>query len=61
MLLRSYLGAEKDDKNSKSKNGRKNRQSARKTKEPTGKSIMIRLYPNKSQKEDLNKLFGTAK
>jgi hypothetical protein len=47
----------------KLKNGKKNRQkeSAEETKEPAGKSIMIRLYPNKSQREDLNKWFGTAK
>jgi hypothetical protein len=30
-------------------------------KESAGKSIMIRLYPNKSQKEELNKWFGTAR
>jgi putative transposase len=35
--------------------------SAEETKEPAGKSIMIRLYPNKSQKEELNKWFGTAR
>jgi hypothetical protein len=36
-------------------------ESAGKTKEPAEKSIMIRLYPNKSQREDLNKWFGTAR
>jgi hypothetical protein len=48
----------------KPKNGRKNRQkkeSSEETKEPAGKSIMIRLYPNESQKEKLNKWFGTAR
>jgi hypothetical protein len=30
-------------------------------KESAGKSIMIRVYPNKSQKEELNKWFGTAR
>jgi phage regulator Rha-like protein len=37
------------------------KESAKKTKEPAGKSIMDKLYPNKSQKEDLNKWFGTAR
>jgi hypothetical protein len=32
-----------------------------KTKKPAGKSIMIRLYCNKSQRENLNKWFGTAR
>jgi hypothetical protein len=46
------------------KNGRKNRQkkeSTEETKEPAAKSIMICLYSNKSQKEELNKWFGTAR
>jgi hypothetical protein len=30
-------------------------------KESAGKSIMIRLYPNKSRKQELNKWFGTAR
>jgi hypothetical protein len=30
-------------------------------KESAGKSIMIKLYPNKSQKEELNRWFGTAR
>jgi hypothetical protein len=30
-------------------------------KESAGKSIMIRLYPNKSQREELNKWIGTAR
>jgi hypothetical protein len=34
---------------------------AEKTKKPAWKSIMIRLYPNKSQREDLNTWFGTAR
>jgi regulator of replication initiation timing len=37
------------------------KESAEETKKPAGKSIMIRLYPNKSQKEELNKWFGTAR
>jgi hypothetical protein len=37
------------------------KESAEETKELAGKSIMIRLYPNKSQKEELNKWFGTAR
>jgi hypothetical protein len=37
------------------------KESAEESKEPAGKSIMIRLYPNKSQKEELNKWFGTAR
>jgi hypothetical protein len=61
----SAVGTEKDDKNSKKakkwKKKSKKKESAGKTKEPAGKSIMIRLYPNKSQKEDLNKWFDTAR
>jgi hypothetical protein len=49
----SAVGTEKDDKNSKkAKKWRKKstkKESAEETKEPAGKSIMIRLYPNKSQ------------
>jgi transposase len=37
------------------------KESAEETKELAGKSIMIRLYPNKSQREELNKWFGTAR
>jgi hypothetical protein len=37
------------------------KESAEESKEPAGKSIMIRLYLNKSQKEELNKWFGTAR
>jgi hypothetical protein len=66
------VGTEKDDKNSKKakkwkkKSTKKEsagttKESAEKTKEPAGKGIIIRLYPNKSQREDLNKWFGTAK
>jgi hypothetical protein len=50
----SAVGTEKDDKNSKKAKKWKKKESA-------GKSIMIRLYPNKSQKEELNKWFGTAR
>jgi hypothetical protein len=61
----SAVEAEKDDKNSKkAKNWKKKstkKELAEKIKEPTGKSIMIRLYSNKSQKEELNKWFGTAR
>jgi hypothetical protein len=39
----------------------KKKESSEEIKEPAGKSIMIRLYPNKSQKEGLNKWFGTAR
>jgi hypothetical protein len=54
----SAVGTEKDKKKLEEshKNGRKNRQ-----KKSAGKSIRIRLYPNKSQKEELNKWFGTAR
>jgi hypothetical protein len=57
----SAVGTEKDDKNSKKakkwkkkstkkESTGKTKESAEKTKEPAGKGIMIRLYPNKSQK-----------
>jgi hypothetical protein len=57
--------AEKEDKKSKKakkwkKKSTKN-ESAEETKELAGKSITIRWYPNKSQKEELNKWFGTAR
>ena len=65
-------GTEKDDiKPKKVKNWKKRltkkesteeaKEPAKKTKEPAGKSIMIRLYPNKSQTEILNNWFGTAR
>jgi hypothetical protein len=54
----SAVVTEKDDK--KSKKAKKWKKKSTK-KESTGKSIMIRLYPNKSQKEELNKWFGTAR
>jgi hypothetical protein len=61
----SAVGTEKDHKNSKkAKKWRKKstkKKSAEETKEPSGRSIMIRLYPNKSQKKELNKWFGIAK
>jgi putative transposase len=54
----SAVGTEKEGKKSKkAKNWKKNSTK----KESAGKSIMIRLYPNKSQKEELNKWFGTAR
>jgi hypothetical protein len=53
------VGTEKEAKKWKKKSTKK--ESAEKTKELAGKSIMIRLYPNKSQKEDLNKWFETAR
>jgi hypothetical protein len=46
-------------KNWKKKSTKK--EPAEETKESAGKSIMIRLYPNKSQKEELNKWFETAR
>jgi hypothetical protein len=61
----SAVRTEKEDKNSKkAKKWKKKltkKESAEETKEPAGKSIMIRLYPNKSQKEELNEWFGTAR
>jgi hypothetical protein len=61
----SAVGKEKEDKKSKKakkwKKKSTKKESAEKTKKPAGKSIMIRLYPNKSQKEELNKWFGTAR
>jgi hypothetical protein len=39
----------------------KTKEPAEKTKELAGKSIMIRLYSNKSYRKYLNKWFGTAK
>jgi hypothetical protein len=60
----SAVGAEKEDKKSKKakkwKKKSTKKESVEETKEPAGKSIMIRLYPNKSQKEELNKWFGTV-
>jgi hypothetical protein len=51
----SAVGTEKDDRNSKNakiwKKKLAKKESRGKTKKPAGKSIMIRLYPNKSQKE----------
>jgi hypothetical protein len=48
----SAVGAEKEDKKSKKakkwKKKSTKKESAEETKEPAGKSIMIRLYPNKS-------------
>jgi hypothetical protein len=52
------IGIEKDHKNSKKTKKWKKKPTK---KESAGKSIMIRLYPNKSQKEELNKWFGTAR
>jgi hypothetical protein len=43
-------------KKSTKKSVGKTKEPAKKTKELAGKSIMIRLYPNKSQREDLNGL-----
>jgi hypothetical protein len=61
----SAVGTEKDNDNSKkAKNWKKKltkKESRRKTKKLTGKSIMTRLYLNNSQRKDLNKWFGTAK
>jgi hypothetical protein len=61
----SPVGTEKEDKTSKKakkwKKKSTKKESAEETKELAGKSIMIRLYPNNSQKEDLNKWFGTAR
>jgi hypothetical protein len=37
------------------------KKSTEETEELAGKNIMIRLYPNKSHREDLNKWFGTAR
>jgi hypothetical protein len=53
-----------DNKSKKVKKWKKKstkKESAEETEELAGKSIMIRLYPNKSQKEELNKWFGTVK
>jgi hypothetical protein len=61
----SAVGTEKDYKKSKKakkwkkKSTKKNQQ--RKPKSPQEKSIIIRLYSNKSWKKDLNKWFGTVK
>jgi hypothetical protein len=61
----SAVGTEKEGKKSKKakkwKKKSTKKESVEETKEPAGKSIMIRLYPNKSQKEELNKWFGTAR
>jgi putative transposase len=54
----SAVGTEKEGKKSKKAKNWKKKSTK---KEPAGKSIMIRLYPNKSQKEELNKWFGTAR
>jgi putative transposase len=63
--INSAVGAEKEDKRStKAKKWKKKstkKEPAEESKEQAGKSIMIRLYPNKSQKEELNKWFGTAR
>jgi hypothetical protein len=68
----SAVGTEKEDKKSKKakkwkkkstkkESARKTKEPEEKTKEPAGKSIIIRLHPNKSQSKDLNKWFGTAR
>jgi hypothetical protein len=61
----SAVGTEKDDDNSKKvkkwKKKSTKKESAERAKKPVGKSIMIRLYPNKSYREELNKWFGTAR
>jgi hypothetical protein len=54
----SAVGTEKEGKKSKKAKNWKKKSTK---KEPAGKSIMIRLYPNKSQKEELNKWFGTVR
>jgi hypothetical protein len=54
----SAVGTEKEGK--KSKKAKKWKEKSTK-KESAGKSIMIKLYPNKSQKEELNKWFGTVR
>jgi hypothetical protein len=54
----SAVGTEKEGK--KSKKAKKWKKKSTK-KESAEKSIMIKLYPNKSQKEELNKWFGTAR
>jgi hypothetical protein len=50
----------KEEKIDKRKSAGKTKKQTEKTKESAGKSIMTRLYPNKSQRKDLNKWFGTA-
>jgi hypothetical protein len=64
-IIDSTVGTEKEDKNSKKakkwKKKSTKKESAEESKEPAGKSIMIRLCPNKSQKEEMNKWFGTAR
>jgi hypothetical protein len=61
----SAVGAEKEGRKSKkAKNWKKKltkKESTEKSKEPAGKNFMIKLYSNNSQKEELNKWFGTAK
>jgi hypothetical protein len=62
--IESAVGAEKRQKIEESQKMEEKidkKKSAEETKESAGKSIIIRLYPNKSQKEDLNKWFGTAR
>jgi hypothetical protein len=54
----SAVGTEKEGK--KSKKAKKWKKKSTK-KESAEKSIIIKLYPNKSQKEELNKWFGTAR
>jgi hypothetical protein len=54
----STVGTEKEEENSKKAKKWKKKSTK---KESAGKSIMIRLYPNKSQKEELNKWFGAAR
>jgi hypothetical protein len=54
----SAVGTEKEGKKSKKAKNWKKKSTK---KESAGKSIMIRLYSNKSQKEELNKWFETAR
>jgi ParB-like chromosome segregation protein Spo0J len=70
--IESAVGTEKHDRNSKKaklwkkiltkkESAGETKEPAEKTKEPAGKSTMTRLCLNKSQREGLNKWFGTAR